>query len=159
MLPGIVICDPELTVGLPPFVTAGTGMDALAHCLEAYCAPGYHPLAHPIGTLYDTHHGMTNAIVMPHVLNFNRPAIESRIDRLTGWLGLTGGFDGFMAHLANLRAAAHVPPSLQALGVDDRHAAQVARLAIVDPSAAGNPVPLTEADAHALFRAALDFAN
>lgn len=212
MLPGIVICDPELTVGLPPFVTAGTGMDALSHCLEAYCAPGYHPLAdgiavegvrlvfenlprvmsdgtdlearghmmaaaamgatafqkglgamhalaHPIGALYDTHHGMTNAVVMPHVLNFNRPAIEPRIARLAGWLGLAGGFDGFMAHLASLRAAVQVPPSLRALGVDDRHAARVARLAIVDPSAAGNPVPLTEADAHALFLAALDFAN
>jgi alcohol dehydrogenase class IV len=45
MMPRIVICDPELTVGLPRAVTAGTGMDALAHCLEAYCAPGFHPLA------------------------------------------------------------------------------------------------------------------
>jgi alcohol dehydrogenase len=45
MMPVIVIADPELTVGMPPFITAGTGMDALAHCLEAYCAPGYHPLA------------------------------------------------------------------------------------------------------------------
>ena len=45
MMPAIVICDPELTVGMPPLITAGTGMDALAHCLEAYCAPGYHPMA------------------------------------------------------------------------------------------------------------------
>ena len=45
MLPAIVIADPELTVGMPPFITAGTGMDALAHCLEAYSAPGYHPMA------------------------------------------------------------------------------------------------------------------
>ncbi len=45
LLPAIVIADPELTVGMPPFITAGTGMDALAHCLEAYCAPGYHPMA------------------------------------------------------------------------------------------------------------------
>jgi alcohol dehydrogenase class IV len=43
--PGIVIEDPELTVGLPPQVTAATGMDALSHCLEAYCAPTFHPLA------------------------------------------------------------------------------------------------------------------
>jgi alcohol dehydrogenase class IV len=45
MMPGIVIEDPQLTVGLPPQVTAATGMDALSHCLEAYCAPAYHPLA------------------------------------------------------------------------------------------------------------------
>lgn len=42
LLPAIVIADPELSVGMPAFITAGTGMDALAHCLEAYCAPGYH---------------------------------------------------------------------------------------------------------------------
>ena len=45
MMPKIVIADPELTVGLPPHLTAATGMDAFAHCLEAYCAPGYHPYA------------------------------------------------------------------------------------------------------------------
>ncbi len=48
MLPGVVICDPELTVSMPPAITAGTGMDALAHCLEAYCAPHYHPLSQGI---------------------------------------------------------------------------------------------------------------
>ena len=45
MMPKVTICDPELTVGMPPMITAGTGMDALAHCLEAYCGPFYHPLA------------------------------------------------------------------------------------------------------------------
>jgi alcohol dehydrogenase len=45
MMPKIVIADPELTVGLPPHLTAATGMDAFAHCLEAYCAPSYHPYA------------------------------------------------------------------------------------------------------------------
>ncbi len=45
MLPGMVISDPALTVGLPAHLTAATGMDALAHCFEAYCAPGYHPMA------------------------------------------------------------------------------------------------------------------
>ena len=48
LLPGTVICDPELTVGLPPHVTAGTGMDAFAHCLEAYCSPHFHPMSQGI---------------------------------------------------------------------------------------------------------------
>ena len=48
ILPGIVICDPELTVGLPPAITAGTGMDAFAHCLEAYCSPHFHPMSQGI---------------------------------------------------------------------------------------------------------------
>ena len=48
MMPGIVLEDPELTVGLPPHITAAVGMDALSHNLEAYCAPGYHPMAEGI---------------------------------------------------------------------------------------------------------------
>ncbi|PTW50963.1 iron-containing alcohol dehydrogenase [Rhodovulum kholense] len=48
VLPGVVICDPELTVGMPKAITAGTGMDAFAHCLEAYCSPHYHPMSQGI---------------------------------------------------------------------------------------------------------------
>ncbi len=48
ILPSIVICDPELTVGMPAKITAGTGMDAFAHCLEAYCSPIYHPMSQGI---------------------------------------------------------------------------------------------------------------
>ena len=48
LLPSVVICDPELTVGMPKFITAGTGMDAFAHCLEAYCSPHYHPMSQGI---------------------------------------------------------------------------------------------------------------
>ena len=45
ILPTVVICDPELTVGMPKAITAGTGMDAFAHCLEAYCSPHFHPMS------------------------------------------------------------------------------------------------------------------
>lgn len=48
VLPTVVICDPELTVGMPGMITAGTGMDAFAHCLEAFCSPHYHPMSHGI---------------------------------------------------------------------------------------------------------------
>ncbi len=48
MLPVVVICDPELTVGMPKFITAGTGLDAFAHCVEAYSSPHYHPMSQGI---------------------------------------------------------------------------------------------------------------
>ena len=171
MMPRVVICDPELTVGMPPFITAGTGMDALAHCLEAYCASSYHPMAegiavegmrlvftnlpkavangndlearahmmsaaamgaaafqkglgaihalsHPVGALYHTHHGMTNGVFMPYVLVFNRSAIEAKIERLAGFLGIAGGFDDFLDVVLDLRKRTGVPHDLGGLGVD-----------------------------------------
>ncbi len=208
MMPRIVICDPALTANLPPLITAGTGMDALAHCLEAYCAPGYHPMAegiavegmrmvfenlrrvmhngndlearghlmsaaamgatafqkglgaihalsHPVGSLHDTHHGMTNAVFMPYVLEFNRPAINEKITRLAAWLGFANGFEGFMTAVLSLRKDIGVPHTLAGLKVDDRNRNRIAKMAVVDPTAGGNPVPLTEAAADALFGAAL----
>ncbi|HWD12071.1 iron-containing alcohol dehydrogenase [Pseudochrobactrum sp. sp1633] len=212
MLPVTVIADPELSVGMPPFITAGTGLDALAHCLEAYCAPGYHPMAdgialegirlvfenlpvayangrditaranmmaaaamgatafqkglgaihslsHPIGALYDTHHGMTNAVFMPYVLAFNRAAIETRINRLADYLGITGGFDGFVAAVMKLRKELNVPDSLpefiKGLEMDDARKDMIAEMAIVDPTAGGNPVELTKDGALKLLNQAL----
>ena len=208
MLPAIVIADPELTAGMPPFITAGTGMDALAHCLEAYCAPGYHPMAdgiavegirlvfenlpkafadgsdlvarahmmsaaamgatafqkglgaihslsHPIGALYDTHHGMTNAVFMPYVLAFNRPAIEDRIVRLAAYCGITGGFDGFAKAVLDLRAGLNVPNTLpefiKNFAPDQARKELIADMAIVDPTAGGNPIELTKQGALTLL--------
>jgi alcohol dehydrogenase class IV len=208
MMPRVVIADPELTVGMPPFITAGTGMDALAHCLEAYCAEFYHPLAtgialegmrlvfenlpkavtdgrdlearghmmsaaamgaaafqkglgaihslsHPVGALYDTHHGMTNAVFMPYVLAFNRPTIEARIARAAAYFGISDGFDGFVRAVLDLRARIGVPHTLEGLKVDASKRELIAEMAIVDPTAGGNPVPLTKEGALAIFDAAL----
>jgi alcohol dehydrogenase len=209
MMPKIVISDPALSVGMPAFITAGTGMDAFSHCLEAYCAPGFHPLAdgiavegmrlvkgalvravkqpddldaradmlaaaamgatafqkglggmhalaHPIGALYDTHHGMTNATLMPYVLKFNRSAIEERITRLAAYLQLANpGFDSFLELVLQLRRDTGVPHSLAELGVDDGKTALIAQMAVVDPSAGGNPLPLTEENVARLFTDAL----
>ncbi|MFC5391190.1 iron-containing alcohol dehydrogenase [Bosea vestrisii] len=207
MMPQIVICDPELTVGLPAKVTVGAGMDALAHCLEAYCAPGFHPLAdgiavegirlckvflpravadgtdiearaqmmaaaamgatafqkglgaihalsHPIGSVHHTHHGMTNAVFMPYVLTFNRPAIEEKIARLAAYIGLEPSFEAFFDWIVTLRRELGVPETLKAFGVTGIDYGRLAKMAIVDPTAGGNPVPLTEAAAEALFREA-----
>ncbi|MGH7057425.1 MAG: iron-containing alcohol dehydrogenase [Acetobacteraceae bacterium] len=209
MMPVVVISDPELCTGLPARLTAWTGMDALAHCLEAYCAPGFHPmsegiglegmrlvknnlpravaagddleargamlaaasmgavafqkglgaihsLSHPVGALYDTHHGLTNAVFMPYVLEYNRPAIEDRARRIAAYLDLEpGGFVGLMRWVLALRAEIGIPHSLAGLGVDASQAGLIASMAIADPTAQGNPVPLTEAGASGIFRAAL----
>jgi alcohol dehydrogenase class IV len=212
MMPVIVIADPALTTGMPPFITAGTGMDALAHCLEAYCAPGYHPMAdgialegmrlvfenlpkafangkdltarahmmsaaamgatafqkglgaihslsHPIGSLYHTHHGMTNAVFMPYVLDFNRPAIESRIEPLARYLNIKGGFGGFHKAVMKLRKDLNVPHTLSGLvkgfDPDKKRKQLICDMAVVDPTAGGNPVRLTKAGALAILEAAM----
>ncbi|HEV7306361.1 iron-containing alcohol dehydrogenase [Ensifer sp.] len=204
-LPAVTICDPELTVGMPKVITAGTGMDAFAHCLEAYSSPFYHPmsagialegmrlvkeylpraykdgtdiearanmmsaaamgavafqkglgaihsLSHPVGAIYNTHHGMTNAVVMPPVLRFNRPAIEDRIVRAAAYLGISGGFDGFYDYVLKLREELGVPDKLSALGVGTDRIDEMSEMAIVDPTAGGNPVELTLDAARTLFR-------
>jgi alcohol dehydrogenase class IV len=207
MMPSISICDPELTIELPRPVTAGTGMDALAHCLEAYCAPGFHPLAdgiaaegvrlaltylpravadgtdiearaqmmaaaamgatafqkglgamhslsHPIGAICGTHHGMTNAVFMPYVLAFNRAAITERIERLAAYCGMAPSFEAFLQRVLDLRRDIGVPDTIRELGVDFALADRIAQMAIVDPTAGGNPVTLTREGARAIFEAA-----
>ncbi|GGF03567.1 iron-containing alcohol dehydrogenase [Stappia taiwanensis] len=204
MLPAVVICDPVLTAGMPRYFTVGTGMDALAHCLEAYSSTFYHPmgdgiavegmrlvlenlkrvtevpddivarghmmsaaamgavafqkglgaihaLSHPVGALYDTHHGMTNAVFMPYVMVFNRPAIETKIDRLAGYLGISGGFDGVLKTILDLRAELDVPHTLAGLNVDAAQRERIAEMAIVDPTAGGNPLELTLDGAREIF--------
>lgn len=209
MMPRAVISDPELCVGLPPNLTAWTGMDALAHCLEAYFAPGFHPmcegialegmrlvknylpravaaggdleargamlaaatmgavafqkglgaihaLSHPVGALYDTHHGLTNAVFMPYVLAYNRPAIADAARRLAAYLGLPReSFTSLLEWVLALRAEIGIPHSLAELGVDGSKTDLIAAMAIADPTAQGNPVPLTEPGARQIFRAAL----
>ena len=208
MLPAQVILDPELTVSLPRAITAGTGMDAFAHCLEAYASPSYHPMAegiavegirlvkdyllrayhdgadleargqmlvaaaigatafqkglgaihalsHPVGALYGTHHGLTNAVFMPYVLAFNRAALGDRMDRLAAWLGIAGGFGGFLDFVLALRRELRIPHTLDGLGLDDARFAEMADMAIADPTADGNPRPLTRADALDLYRRTL----
>ena len=203
-LPSVTICDPELTVGMPRAITAGTGMDAFAHCLEAYSSPFYHPmsqgialegmrlvkdnlprafrdgtdiearahmmsaaamgavafqkglgaihsLSHPVGAIYGTHHGTTNAVVMPAVLRFNRPAIEDRITAAAAYLGIAGGFDGFYDFVLRLREDLGIPDRLSALGVGRDRIEDMSEMAIVDPTAGGNPVKLTLDGARQLF--------
>jgi alcohol dehydrogenase class IV len=210
MMPAQVIADPALVTGLPPRLTAATGMDALAHCLEAYCAVGYHPLAdgialeglrlihdwlpvafrdggnlqarahmmaasamgatafqkglgaihalsHPVGSVYDAHHGLCNGVFAPYVLAFNRPAIEERMERVAAYLGLPGeSYDSVLKWLLELRAALGIPHRALELGLKEERIDALAEMAAVDPTAAGNPVPLDAGALAGLYRAALE---
>lgn len=208
ILPTVVICDPELTVGMPKFITAGTGMDAFAHCLEAYCSPHYHPmsqgialegmrlvkeylprayadgtdiearahmmsaaamgatafqkglgaihaLSHPIGAIHHTHHGTTNAVVMPEVLRFNRPAVEKTLTSAANYLGIEGGFDGFLNFVVQINSDLGIPVNLTELGVKDADIDALTKAALNDPSTGGNPIPMTYENTRALFEACL----
>ena len=208
LMPAVTICDPELTVGMPKFITAGTGMDAFAHCLEAFCSPHYHPmsqgialeglrlvneylprayatpddlearahmmsaaamgavafqkglgaihsLSHPVGAVYGTHHGTTNAVVMPMVLDFNRPAIEDRLARAADYLGIKGGFAGFRARVIQLRSALAIPQNLTRLGVQPERLDELTEMALEDPSCGGNPVEMTRENTRALFESCM----
>ncbi|MFA3915833.1 iron-containing alcohol dehydrogenase [Ruegeria hyattellae] len=208
MLPVQVICDPELTVGMPKVITAGTGLDAFAHCVEAYCSPHYHPMSqgmalegmrlvkeylprayadgsdlearahmmsaaamgatafqkglgavhamsHPIGAHHHTHHGTTNAVCMPAVLQFNRPAAEGVLTHAAAYLGIEGGFDGFCTYVDGLNASLGIPKTLTDLGVHDPDLDILVRDALNDPSTGGNPVEMTADNTHKLFEAVL----
>ena len=205
IMPRVAILDPELTVGLPATLTAATGMDALAHVVEAYCAPFYHPLAagvalegmrlikdnlaravkkgqaldarghmlmastmgatafqrglgaihalsHPFGGLYDAHHGTLNGIIMPYVVKANRRKIEKDIERAAAYLGIKGGFDGFLKWILALRKEIGIPHALAEIGIDTSRLDEVAAMAIKDPSAGGNPIAFTEKQYKALAK-------
>ena len=209
MLPQVVICDPELVTGLPPALTAYTGMDALVHCFEAYCAPGYHPMAegialegmrlvqqwlpaavkdgsdiearthmmsaaamgatafqkglgavhslsHPVGSIYDTHHGLTNAVFMPYVMNFNRPAIEGQMDILARYLNLPGsGFSAVMDWVLELRQTFNIANTPVDLGVEENRLYELSEMAANDPTAGGNPIPVGTNEMKVMYQAAM----
>jgi len=196
-LPGVVISDPELTVGLPPHITAATGMDAFIHCFEAFCAPGFHPMAdgialegmrlvknalpiavadgrdiearadmlaaasmgatafqkglggihaisHAVGATYDTHHGLTNAIVMPYIMEVNEAAIAERMEILARVLDLRGeGFSSVMDWTLAFREQLGIPHTLGAINVPGDRVDDIGALAERDPSAGSNPIKLS----------------
>ncbi|MEX0301274.1 MAG: iron-containing alcohol dehydrogenase [Leisingera sp.] len=208
VLPQAVICDPELTVGMPKFITAGTGLDAFAHCVEAFSSPHYHPMSqgialegmrlvkdylprayadgtdiearaqmmsaaamgatafmkglgaihamsHPVGAHFNTHHGTTNAVCMPSVLEFNAPAIADRFNMAAAYLGIDGGFDGFRAFVQELNDSLAIPRRLADLGVTPDAIPALARDAATDPSCGGNPIKLNEENLAELFKNAI----
>ncbi|MBV8650160.1 MAG: iron-containing alcohol dehydrogenase, partial [Alphaproteobacteria bacterium] len=206
---------PALMVGVPPHLTAATGMDALAHNLEAYCAPSYHPMAegialegmrlckeylpaavadgknlvaraqmlvaasmgatafqkglgaihslsHPIGSVYDAHHGATNAVFMPYVLHFNRDAIADKAARVARYLDLKkANVDGLIDWVLELRQQIGIPHKLgdlkvrPGLTIEPQRFGELSEMAAVDPTAGSNPVKVSSAALKGLYENAM----
>jgi len=211
MLPTLTILDPELTVGLPPFLTAATGMDAFAHSLEAYCASGYHPMAdgialegmglikkwlitavnegenleargnmltascmgatafqkglgaihslsHPVNSVFNIHHGLSNAIFMPYVLTFNRSAIENKIAKLSEYLELKNpSFNSFIDWVLDLRDKIKIPHKLsECAKITDKDIEKLSPMALDDPCTPENPKKTTLNDMKSMYHHSIE---
>ena len=208
MLPKIVLLDADFTVGLPPHLTAATGMDALSHLLEAYCSPVFHPmaegiarqgmvivrdyliravangadldartqmqiasmmgatafqkglgamhaLAHPLGAYHNAHHGLLNAILMPYVLQANRSVIEAPLASLARHLEVGSTYEDFLAWVLALRDEVGIPHRLTEAISETVDVPAIARAAILDPSAATNPIQFKAMDYERVLHAAM----
>ena len=210
MMPAIVIEDPKLSAGLPPNLTAWTGIDALAHSFEALCAPGIHPMAdgialegmrlvkeylprayadgndleargymlaaasmgstafqkglggihslsHSIGALYNTHHGLTNAVFFPYIMDFNRSAIEEKMIRASAYLDLKGsGFLAVRDWILETREFYAIPHSVSEMDIDDSKLDRIETLSAADPTASSNPIKFDKTAARKVFLKSLD---
>ena len=114
-----------------------------------------HDLISPIGAIHNTHHGTTNAVCMPAVLQLNRPAISGRFDQVASYLGISGGFDGFCDFVDTFNASLGIPRRLTDLGVTNPDEDRIVAGALSDPSCGGNPIALTDENLRALLRAVL----
>ncbi|MGA3324120.1 MAG: iron-containing alcohol dehydrogenase [Terriglobia bacterium] len=215
LMPNVALADPELTLGMPPKITAGTGLDALTHNVEAYLALGYHPLcdaialqgarlairnlaravhngrdlearsnmmmaammgavafqkglgavhslAHPLSSIANLHHGTTNGILLPHVLEFNRSTSEGRLRDLAIAMELDAAqgsaaeaATALIARVRKLLPEVGIPATLGALGVTRDLIPLLARKAMEDACHQSNPRPCTEADMLSLYERAL----
>ncbi len=209
LIPRIAVCDPELTLGLPPYLTAATGLDAISHCIETYLSPrvnpvaeaialdgleramghieaavkdgsdrdarwemmmaalqggltfqkglgAIHALSHPLGGLkrISLHHGTLNAILLPHVLDWNEPDCAGKYDAIRRRLGLAPDAS-LSRHFAELNARLGLPATLGAIGVTADDLPPVAEAATRDHSSATNPRPTSAPEYLALLQAAL----
>ncbi|MDE3180174.1 MAG: iron-containing alcohol dehydrogenase [Acidobacteriota bacterium] len=215
LIPSVALDDPELTLGMPPKVTAGTGLDALTHNIEAYLAKGYHPmcdaialsgtrlavsnlaravhqgmdiearsnmmmaslmgavafqkglgvthsLAHPLSSIGGLHHGTTNGVLLPYVLEFNRPFSEDRLRDLAVAMGLDvarkparEAADAAIDRIRTLLQEVGVPDHLSALGIRREMIPAMSKKAMEDACHLLNPRPCAESDMTALYESAL----
>jgi alcohol dehydrogenase class IV len=150
-LPRAVADGSDLEARIQMLVASSMGATAFQKGLG-----GMHALAHPLGALYDAHHGLLNAILMPYVLKLNRKAIETRVTRLACYLALKNpSFDSFLQWVLDLREQVGIPNDLSGIGIPEKDLALIGTMASEDPSAGGNPITLSPAQYTDLCRNAL----
>ncbi|MGI9373581.1 MAG: iron-containing alcohol dehydrogenase [Hyphomicrobiales bacterium] len=209
LLPNVAICDPTLTLEMTPELTAGTGMDALSHCVETYVATAYNPpadgialdglgraaanirravedgndlsarremlaaamngalafqkglggvhaLSHALGSVADKelHHGTLNAILLPHVLEFNAPAVCERYGAMKRVMNLPQECN-FADAIADLNVQLRLPSSLSELGITKQTIKRAAPIAEKDHANRTNPRRANAQDYHNIMEAAL----
>ena len=213
----LAVLDASLTLGLPPLVTAATGIDAMVHAIEAYtsrhkknplsdllarhalsllsknllvaCEDGsnlaarqamllgayfagqafsnapvaaVHALAYPIGGIFHVPHGLSNSLVLPHVLRFNLPHASEHYAELAAIVapevqGSTEArADGLIVAMQHIAARTGIELSLRQVGISEGDLDQLADAAMLQTRLLGNnPREMTRADAHAIYAAAL----
>ena len=215
LVPDAAYVDPLLTVGLPPAITAATGLDALTHCIECYANKFAHPavdlyalqgirliaanliravehgedlearanmalgslygglclapvntaavhaLSYPLGSEFHVAHGISNAVLLPHVVRHNLPAAPERYAQMALALGIAPGAtdnetaERGVARLFDLYSACGLPSSMSELGVPEAAIPGMAEAAMkVTRLLKNNLRALTVADAEAIYRAA-----
>jgi alcohol dehydrogenase class IV len=208
LLAKIVFADPLLTMELPPFITAATGMDAFTHNMEAFLAKMYHPIcegialegislvkdalvdatlrptvesrskmmlasmmgaiafqkglgvvhsmAHPLSSLLDTHHGLANAVTLPHGMEFNIEGFEDKFRRIARTLELKNeNGKAVIDYIFLLNTQIKIPLRLREIGVKEEHLDTLADLAIADFAHPNNPKPVTRDAFRRLYSYAL----
>jgi alcohol dehydrogenase len=215
LVPDIVYVDPLLTMGVPPAITAATGIDALTHCLEAYTnlfahpfidvyayegmrliaanivqavqngndeeartqvamgsllggfclgpvnTAGVHALSYPLGSAYHLAHGLSNALLLPYVMEFNYEAAPKRYADVAVALGCEREADDVKTALKgidkirSLISACGIPARLRDVGIPKEAIPQMAVDAMkITRLLKNNPRPITEKDAIDIFNAA-----
>ncbi len=219
ILPDIAVLDAELTLGLPPAITAATGVDAMVHAIEAYASKNannnplskmlarealrllganieaviaepanvaargamllgsmlagqafanspvaaVHALAYPIGGTFHIPHGLSNALVLPHVLRFNAPdaahlyaeIAADAFPALEREESTQGRCAAFVEELAALSKRLGLPPRLRDVGIGEEHLAKMAADAMKQQRLlVNNPRDVSESDALSIYRAA-----
>ena len=149
---------------LPVAVKEGANIEARSQMMVASQAGatafqrglgGMHALAHSLGAVYNAHHGLLNAVLMPYVMKANANAIADDAAYLANCLGLDASLDGLIDWILVLREEVGIPHTLAGMDLNDNEKVRIGAMAAVDPSAGGNPIQCSPEQYAEIFRCAV----